>query len=105
MHEPARRAHDVPAEHLPDALMPHAHAEDSEFRSQLLHSLEGDAAVLWSPRAGRDHDALGVHGRDLIHGLLVVLEHHVVLTEVAEVLYTSRKGMGRSGGQEVDRAR
>jgi hypothetical protein len=29
----------------------------------------------------------------------------VVLTEVAEVLYTSGKGMERSDGQEVDRAR
>ena len=31
MHEPARRADDGPAEHLSDALMPHAHAEDAKL--------------------------------------------------------------------------
>ena len=46
MHEPARRADDGAAEHLANALMSHAHAEDPKLRTELLAHLEGDARVL-----------------------------------------------------------
>lgn len=47
MHDAAGRAHHLPAKHLPDALVPHAHAKDREAqRPQLLNYLQRDARVL-----------------------------------------------------------
>ena len=86
MHQPARRADDAPAEHLPDALVPHAHAEHAEFRTELFHGFERDAGIFRRARSRADHDADRVHRADLFHGHLVVLHHDVVAPEVAEVL-------------------
>ena len=97
VHQPARRADDVAAEHLADALVPHANAEDAELGAQNLARLERDARVLGAPGAGGDHDAPGIHGGDLSHRLLVVLVHHVLAPEVAEVLLVGREGVVRWG--------
>mmetsp|Transcript_7499 Transcript_7499/g.30382 ORF Transcript_7499/g.30382 Transcript_7499/m.30382 type:complete len:214 (-) Transcript_7499:401-1042(-) len=101
VHQTARRPDDGTAENLPDALVTHAHAEDSKLGPELLARLERDAAVLRPPRSGGDHDALGVHRANLLHGLLVVLEHDVVLPEVAEVLSNGGAG-GYAGSASIE---
>ena len=52
MHDARGGAHDAPAEYLPNALVPHAHAEQRHARPQLPDRLQGDARVLWPPCTG-----------------------------------------------------
>ena len=81
------RAHDPSAEHLADALMAEAHAEDRSRRAELLDDCVGDAGFVGVARSGRDQDAVGVARRQLVDGDLVVTEHDRLRAQLTEVLH------------------
>ena len=79
-----RVAHDLAAEHLPDALVTEADAQDRDLAAEGADRIVGDAGIIWSSRPGRDHDA--VEPRQLVDRDLVVAEHGRLGAELRHVL-------------------
>src|SRR5690348_3629995 len=77
-------AHDLATEHLADALMTEAHAEDRHLAAERADGVVGDACVVRRARTWGDHDA--VEPRQLVHGDLVIAEHLRLGAELGHVL-------------------
>jgi len=85
VHE-VRCAHDLSAESGADGLMSQADAEDRNFSGEVADQIDADAGVLRGAGAGRDHDSLGLHGRDGGDRDLIVAAHFDSSPEFAEIL-------------------
>src|ERR1700674_1566747 len=71
VHQP-RCPDDVAAIGLTDRLMAEADAEDRDFWPGAFDERQADAGLLRRARSGRDDDAVGVHGEDVVDADLVV---------------------------------
>ena len=79
-------ADDFSAESCADGLMSEADAEDGNFSGEVADESDADAGILRNAGAGRDDDALGLHGGDIGDGNLIVAAHFDLRAEFAEIL-------------------
>ncbi len=73
VHDPACPEH-LAAECLADGLMTEADPEYRNLAAEMLYRGNGDARLFRCARAGRNQQAVGPHGRDLLDCDLVVAE-------------------------------
>jgi hypothetical protein len=78
--------HDSGAEHLSDALVPEAHAENRDLRPQDADDVVAHPGVGGTARAGGDEDGVGSGLSDGLDLDLVVAVHDRLTAELAEVL-------------------
>ena len=81
-----RSAHHAAAKGRSDSLMSQANTEDGHFPGEMTDQSDADAGVLRRARAGRDHDALRLHGFDIGNRELIVSANFDLGTEFSEVL-------------------
>src|SRR5206468_8025597 len=84
-HEPVS-AHHLPAEHLPDALVPEADSQNGNFPGEPLDDSTADPGVARASRARLDHDGLGVPPHGVLDGDLVVPDHVRGTAQLAQIL-------------------
>jgi len=83
-----RRAHDLPAEYLADALVAETDTEDREaLASQLKDRSRAHTRVLGPARAGDTSNAGGLQGPQASHVDGIVADHDRLGSELAEVLH------------------
>src|SRR5271170_4116453 len=82
-----RGADDVASEGCADGLMAEADSEDWPLAGEALDERDEDAGVLRRTGAGREHEALGIEGLDLVDGELVVAADDHVGAEFTHVLH------------------
>src|SRR6478672_5106685 len=85
MHE-NRRAHDVAAKDLRDALMAKTNAENWNVGAEFHDQLRADPGVLGSARSGRDADAIRLQRARFFRSDLVIAFHQDLGAELAEIL-------------------
>jgi len=81
-----RRADDFAAERRANGLMAEANTEDGKFSGEALDQLDGNARLLRSARAGRNHDAFRLSADNFFDGDFVVAMHFDLATQLAEIL-------------------
>jgi len=70
-----------------DALVAQAHAQDGQLAREALQGRHAHAGFGGRAGAGREHQAVGLHGGDLVEGDLVVAHHLDLFAQFAEVLH------------------
>jgi len=79
-------ADDLSAKSCADGLMSEADAKHGNFAGEVADDVDADAGVLRSAGAGRDDDALGMHGCDFGDRHLVIAAHLDVSAQFSEIL-------------------
>src|SRR3989344_1891704 len=70
-----------------DALVAQAHAQDGQLAGKTLQRGHADTGFGGRAGTGREHQAVGLHGGDLVEGDLVVAHHLDLFAQFAEVLH------------------
>ena len=79
-----RRAHDPPAEGLADRLVAEADAEDGKLARRRLDQIEADAGAIGIAGAGRQDDALRLHGHHIGGRKLIVAANLEARAQLAQ---------------------